>query len=87
MFGNLGMGELLLIGLIVLLVFGARRIPEIAGSFGKGIKEFKKNLNEVNNEIRSPDQPASIGAGSAPVAQPVAQQEEVARPEPKRLMN
>ena len=52
---NLGMGEIILILLVVLLFFGAKRIPEIAGSFGKGIKEFKKNMNEAQRAITEPD--------------------------------
>ncbi len=47
MFGNLGFPELLIIMVVILLLFGAKRIPEIAGSMGKGIREFKKNINEV----------------------------------------
>ena len=47
MFGNLGMGELMMILVIVLVLFGAKRIPEISASFGKGIREFKKNVNDV----------------------------------------
>ena len=42
MFGNLGFPEILIIMVIVLLLFGAKRIPEIAGSMGKGIKEFNR---------------------------------------------
>ena len=51
MFGNLGFPEILIILVIVLLLFGAKRIPEIAGSMGKGIKEFKKNINDATREI------------------------------------
>ena len=40
MFGNLGMWEMLIILFIVMLLFGARRLPEIGGSLGKGIREF-----------------------------------------------
>ena len=40
-----GMGELIVILLIILVLFGASRIPEIDKSFGKGIKEFKKSVN------------------------------------------
>ncbi len=79
---NLGMGELLVVLVIILLVFGAKRIPEIAGSFGKGIKEFKRNINEVGNEMRAPERQGSLPTGAAPQAQ--AEEE---RPEPKRLMN
>lgn len=81
---NLGMGELLVVLVIVLLVFGARRIPEIAGSFGKGIREFKRNINEVGNELRTPERSGQLGQGAAPTAQASTEAE---APEPKRLMN
>lgn len=42
MFENIGMGELLLIMFVVLILFGGKKIPEIARSLGKGISEFKK---------------------------------------------
>lgn len=52
MFGNLGMWEMLIILFIVMLLFGARRLPEIGGSLGKGIREFKGSLKEVENELK-----------------------------------
>lgn len=52
MFGNLGMWEMLIILFIVLLLFGARRLPEIGGSLGKGIREFKGSLKEVEGELK-----------------------------------
>jgi sec-independent protein translocase protein TatA len=52
MFGNLGMWEMLIILFIVLLLFGARRLPEIGGSLGKGIREFKGSLKEVEGEFK-----------------------------------
>jgi sec-independent protein translocase protein TatA len=48
---RLGTGELLLILLILLLLFGAARVPEIARSLGKSIKEFKKAGKEVKDDI------------------------------------
>ena len=54
---NLGFGEILLVLLVILLLFGAKRIPEIAGSFGKGIREFKKSMSEVQREITEPERP------------------------------
>ncbi len=42
MFGNLGFGEILLILVVVLLLFGAKRLPEVGSSIGKGIREFKR---------------------------------------------
>jgi len=52
MFGNFGMWEMLVILFIVLLLFGARRLPEIGGSLGKGIREFKGSLKEVEGELK-----------------------------------
>ncbi|MFN8542661.1 MAG: twin-arginine translocase TatA/TatE family subunit [Candidatus Binatia bacterium] len=45
MFG-LGMGELLVVLVIVLVVFGAGRLPEVMGSLGKGIQSFKRGMKE-----------------------------------------
>lgn len=89
MFGNLGFPEILIIMVIVLLLFGAKRIPEIAGSMGKGIKEFKKNINEATNGLNDDGQKYEPRLTQAELdqrraASPVA--EEVARPEPKRLV-
>ena len=55
MFGGLGPWELMLIFLVVLLIFGAKRIPEIAQGLGKGIKEFKKAAHEISNEVEVED--------------------------------
>jgi sec-independent protein translocase protein TatA len=87
MFGNLGFPEILIIMVIVLLLFGAKRIPEIAGSMGKGIKEFKKNINEATREI-DPEAPRSEPRLTAAELEQrrAAQAEEPARPEPKRLI-
>jgi sec-independent protein translocase protein TatA len=81
MFG-LGPTELFLALIVVLLLFGAKRIPEIAGSFGKGIKEFKKNMNDVQREIASPAERDAL---------PPAERREVAHDdapakEPRRLL-
>lgn len=53
-FGNVGATEVLVILLIMLLLFGSKRIPEIAQSLGKGIREFKKSMQEVQEEIEKP---------------------------------
>ena len=49
MFG-LGYQELLIILVIVLILFGANRLPELARSLGSSVKEFKKGVNEVNKD-------------------------------------
>jgi sec-independent protein translocase protein TatA len=54
MFGNLGFGEIVMILLIVLLVFGAKRLPEIGSSIGKGIREFKRSISDAGDAINSP---------------------------------
>ena len=85
--GNLGFTELMVILVIVLVLFGARRVPEIGASIGKGIREFKKNINEVGNEVREPIRDTSrsndrLAAGDSSA---IAEEEQV-RPEPKRLI-
>ena len=60
MFGNLGFPEILLILVVVLLVFGAKRLPEIGSSFGKGIREFKRSISEASDAVTgSNDTPSS----------------------------
>ena len=51
MFG-LGTGEILIILLIILLLFGAKKLPELAKGLGKGINEFKKASNEIKKEVQ-----------------------------------
>lgn len=58
MLGNLGMSEILMILVIVLLVFGAKRLPEIGSAMGKGIREFKRSIREVTEDIDRPEPPA-----------------------------
>ncbi len=58
MFGGLGMWEMILIFGVVLILFGAKRLPEIGSSLGKGIREFKGSLREIEREIQlSDDEP------------------------------
>ena len=86
MFGHLGFPEVLIIMVIILLLFGAKRIPEIAGSMGKGIREFKKNINDASRDIQG-ESPRydnrSISQGSDVDRRPVGEDEVK---EPKRLL-
>ena len=83
--GNLGFGELMVILVIVLVLFGARRVPEIGASIGRGIREFKKNISDVEREVREPVREARANDRLQPGETTRAADEE-ARPEPKRLM-
>jgi sec-independent protein translocase protein TatA len=83
-FGNFGFGEILIILVIVLLLFGAKRIPEIAGSLGKGINEFKRNINDAQKQITDPA-PRNDRVGQGPASVDAVREEE--RPEPKRLIS
>ncbi len=53
--GNIGMTELLLILLVVLLLFGAKRIPELAKGLGRGIREFKDATRSAESEKKEAD--------------------------------
>jgi len=55
MFSQIGMPEVLVILLIVLLVFGAKRLPEMGAAMGKGIREFKKSIREVQESVEAGD--------------------------------
>ena len=48
--GNLGIGEILIIVLILVIFFGGKKIPEIAQGLGKGIREFRKAAREVDED-------------------------------------
>ena len=64
--GGIGFPELIIIFLVLLLVFGAKRIPEIARGIGKGIREFKNATNEISREIENESQDRQINQPQAP---------------------
>lgn len=51
MFNSLGAPEILIIGIMILLLFGAKRIPELARGLGQGIKEFRQASKDIKKEI------------------------------------
>ena len=53
---NLGTPEIILIALVVLLLFGGKKIPELMKGLGKGVKSFKDGVNEVEKEIEKPEE-------------------------------
>ena len=54
---GLGVGEILLILVVLLLVFGAKRLPELGAALGKGIREFRTSLREIETELTRPPEP------------------------------
>ena len=49
--GNLGAGEIIVIALIVLLLFGGKKIPELMKGLGKGVRSFKEGVNNIEKEF------------------------------------
>ena len=82
-FGNLGFMEILLILVAVLLLFGAKRLPEIGSSFGKSIREFKRGLSDADKAIREEVPRDQLNAGASQTTR--AKEEEPV--EPRRLMS
>lgn len=80
---GLGFGELVLIFGVLLLLFGAKRLPELAGGMGKGIRDFKRALNGMDEQSiqantqqnylqQAPAAPAQVPAAAAAPAQAAA---------------
>jgi sec-independent protein translocase protein TatA len=75
MFGSLGITELILILVIVLVIFGAGKLPQLGEGIGKAIRGFKKSTQEldpVEPEVQAAQQPTA-SASQQTVAQPAAQ--------------
>lgn len=88
--GSFGAWEILLIFLVVLLVFGAKRIPEIARGLGKGIREFKDATSDLKRELEIDDnqriQPPRQGT-TTPRAEPHQAAQPAPPPQPTRAEN
>jgi sec-independent protein translocase protein TatA len=52
--GRIGMPELILILVVFVVLFGAQKLPEVGAALGKAIREFKKNVREVEDEAKKP---------------------------------
>ncbi|HEY3935118.1 MAG TPA: twin-arginine translocase TatA/TatE family subunit [Gemmatimonadales bacterium] len=79
---DIGFGEILVLLLVFLLVFGAKKIPEIGHGLGKGIREFKKSLSDTQDALNTP-----MHDDRAPGPQRIMDQENRPAPggDPKRL--
>ena len=70
MLGNIGPFEMGFLAIFLLLIFGAKRLPELGAGLGKGIREFKKSMADIKDEIDRPvDTPQVKAAPVAPVQQ------------------
>ena len=82
---GLGFGEMLLIFFVLLLLFGAKRLPELATGMGRGIRDFKRAINGLDEtSIQANQQQNYLQATPAPEAQPAPAPQAVTA-EPKRL--
>lgn len=66
-FGPLGMWELLVILLIILLLFGAKRLPDMAKGIGQAIKEFRKGVKDVQDDIEGNGSTTGVSQSSTQV--------------------
>lgn len=55
LFGTIGWPEILVLVLVALLLFGAKRIPELMKSMGKGVRSFKEGLKEIDDQVNQSD--------------------------------
>lgn len=54
--GNIGAAEVIVIALIILLIFGGKKIPELMKGIGKGVRSFKEGMNNIESESERPGQ-------------------------------
>ena len=79
-FGSFGMGEMVFIFLIVLLLFGAKRLPEIGSSLGKGIREFKSSVKDIQSELTLPEERNQIHRSHNPPGEAKSQPRDEGEP-------
>ena len=54
-FQNFGAGEIIIIALVILLLFGGKKIPELMRGLGKGVRSFKEGINDIEQDITKTD--------------------------------
>jgi sec-independent protein translocase protein TatA len=87
LFGNTGLGEMLLLAFLGLLIFG-KRLPEVGRSLGKGILEFKKGLSGIEDDAQQSPRPTAEAPQpprqlESPRATDIAKEQPLATPEIK----
>ncbi len=90
-FMNLGGPDLIIILLIILVLFGAKKLPELARGLGQAIKEFQKAKDEFNDELHKAGPSDTAAKGNLPPASTVARPDvpaaSAARPDPNQAAN
>ena len=61
--GNIGAGEIIIVALVILLLFGGKKIPELMRGLGKGVRSFKDGMKEAKDEINKIDEEESSYRG------------------------
>ena len=74
---SLGPTEMVFIMVVLLLIFGAKRLPELGSGLGKGIREFRRSMHEIKGEVEREDPVEQIRASSSRTAVPPKQEAEV----------
>ena len=86
MFGSIGMPEMIVIFVIVLIIFGPRKLPELGRSLGRSISEFKKASNELRStleeEIRLEEQKDAVKPATTPATPVVPRTSSTSEPTP-----
>ena len=69
-FGNIGPTELIFLLVFLLLIFGAKRLPELGSGLGRGIREFKRSMRDINTEIDRDEPPPQVNPGTRTAVPP-----------------
>lgn len=73
---SLGPTEMIFIMVVLLLIFGAKRLPELGSGLGKGIREFRRSMHDIKAEVERPEEPEQIRPPrKAPAVTPPADDE------------
>ena len=75
-FGNIGPTELIFLLVFLLLIFGAKRLPELGSGLGKGIREFKRSMREINTEIDREEPPPQLKTTARPAVPAATEQKD-----------
>ena len=80
---DMGMGQIILILLVVLLMFGAKKLPDLAKGLGQGIKEFKKATRDIQDEVtKAANAPDESPSKPTPPEPPKSASSESEKPQP-----